>query len=55
MTPIDTVKIFYNAIARGDVPSVLAILHPQLEWTEAEGFPYYDGIGEHRKPFSKIY
>ncbi|MGB8813239.1 MAG: nuclear transport factor 2 family protein [Paracoccaceae bacterium] len=43
MTPIDTVKIFYDAIARGDIPSFIAILHPQLEWTEAEGFPYYGG------------
>ena len=43
MTPLDTVKIFYSAIEHGDVASVLAILHPQLEWTEAEGFPYYGG------------
>lgn len=25
------------------MPSVIAVLHPQLEWTEAEGFPYFSG------------
>lgn len=34
---------FYDAIARGDVAGVLAVLHPDLAWTEAEGSPYYSG------------
>ena len=37
------VKAFYAALAGGDVPGLLALLHPQLAWTEAEGFPYYSG------------
>lgn len=37
------VKSFYTAIARGDVASILALLHAELAWTEAEGFPYYSG------------
>jgi len=37
------VRSFYEALGRGDVPTVLGLLHPQLEWTEAEGFPYYSG------------
>ena len=41
--PIDVVRAFYTAVAQGDVPSVIAVLHPQLEWTEAEGFPYFSG------------
>ena len=43
MTPTDCARRFYNAVARGDVPSVLDSLHPQLRWTEADGFPYFSG------------
>ena len=41
--PVDLVRAFYGAIAAGDVPGVLSVLHPNLAWTEAEGFPYYSG------------
>jgi ketosteroid isomerase-like protein len=41
--PIDTVRGFYAALGRGDVPAVLALLDPEVEWTEAERFPYYSG------------
>ena len=34
---------FYDALDRGDVPTVLSLLDPQVEWTEAERFPYYGG------------
>lgn len=40
---LDLVHAFYAALGRGDVPSLLGLLHPELEWTEAEGFPYYSG------------
>jgi uncharacterized protein len=43
MSPTETVKAFYAALGRGDVPTVLDLLDPNLEWTEAEGFPYYSG------------
>jgi ketosteroid isomerase-like protein len=33
----------YNAFAAGDVPSVVDAMDPQIEWLEAEGFPYADG------------
>jgi hypothetical protein len=42
-TPNETVCRFYDALGRGDVPSVLALLQSKLEWTEAERFPYYSG------------
>lgn len=42
-TPIDLVRAFYAAVGAGDVPGVVGLLHPDLEWTEAEGFPYYSG------------
>lgn len=35
----DRVRDAYQAFARGDVPSILAFLDPQIEWAEAEGFP----------------
>ena len=42
-SPIDIVRAFYEALGRGDVPGVLAMLHDELEWTGAERFPYYSG------------
>jgi ketosteroid isomerase-like protein len=41
--PADTVRRFYDALSRGDVPAVLSLLDAQVEWTEAERFPYYGG------------
>ena len=41
--PIEIVKSFYAALDRGDIPSALATLHNELEWTEAERAPYYTG------------
>ena len=43
-TPLETVKGFYEALARGDVAAVLALLADDVEWTEAERFPYYGGV-----------
>ena len=40
---IQIVKEFYEALRAGDVNRALAVLSPDLEWTEAEGFPYYSG------------
>lgn len=42
-TPLDTVRRFYAALGCGDVPAIFSILDAQVEWTEAERFPYYDG------------
>ena len=35
----DLVGGLYEAFGRGDVPSVVAALDPQIEWIDAEGFP----------------
>lgn len=40
---IAAVRTFYDAVGRGDVAGVVASLHPELEWTEAQRFPYYSG------------
>ena len=37
------VQGMYDAFAAGDVASVLAAMHPEIEWNEAENFPYADG------------
>jgi ketosteroid isomerase-like protein len=40
MSNLDSVRGVYDAFARGDIPAVLGFLSPDVEWTEAEGFPY---------------
>ncbi len=40
MSNIDVIKALYQAFGKGDIPSVLAALDSNIEWTEAEGFPY---------------
>lgn len=42
-TTVDIVRRFYEALANGDVQGVLSLLDTQIEWTEAERFPYYSG------------
>jgi ketosteroid isomerase-like protein len=37
---LDGVRGVYDAFAKGDVPAVLAFLAADIEWTEADGFPY---------------
>lgn len=44
---LDGVRGVYDAFARGDVPGVLAFLASDIEWTEADGFPY---AGTYRGP-----
>lgn len=43
MPPVLIVRSFYDTIAAGDPGKVLSLLHADLSWTEAEGFPYFDG------------
>jgi uncharacterized protein len=40
---LDVVRGFYEALGKGDVPAVVELLSPDIEWTEAERFPYYGG------------
>lgn len=40
MSNLDKIKSVYDAFATGDIPTVLGVLSPDIEWTEAEGFPY---------------
>ncbi len=40
MGNVETLKGGYDAFGRGDVPAVLGIFDPNIEWSEAEGNPY---------------
>lgn len=42
-TNVDVIRGAYAAFAEGDVPAVLAAMAPDVEWNEAENFPYADG------------
>lgn len=43
MTPLETIRSFYGALERGDIAAVVALIGDGLDWTEAEGFPYFGG------------
>ena len=40
---VEIVRSIYAAFANGDVPGILALMAPDMEWNEAENFPYADG------------
>jgi uncharacterized protein len=40
MSDLNKIKAVYDAFAKGDIPDVLEVLSPGINWTEAEGFPY---------------
>lgn len=37
-----TIEDLYAAFGRGDVPAILGLFHPEIEWWEAENFLYAD-------------
>lgn len=40
MSNVQFAKDIYGAFGRGDIPTVLAGFHPEIEWRQAEGHPY---------------
>ena len=42
-SPTDIVRGFYDALGQGDLAGLLSLLDSEVEWTEAERFPYYSG------------
>jgi len=46
MTNVDVVKQAYSNFETGNVPGVLALFDPQIEWRECKGMPFVkdDGI-----------
>ena len=46
MTPDQNVQVIdslYNAFSTGDMPNVLGLMHPKIEWNEAESNSLADG------------
>ena len=39
-TELDLIRGLYDAFARGDVPTVLGMLDPEVRWYESESNPY---------------
>ncbi|HSF24411.1 MAG TPA: nuclear transport factor 2 family protein [Blastocatellia bacterium] len=39
---IDIIRGMYDAFARGDIPAVLGVFDPDIQWYEAENFLYAD-------------
>ncbi len=40
---VEIIQNLYAAFAKGDIPAVLKRFDPEIEWNEAESFPYADG------------
>ena len=52
MAALDLVKRSYEAFARHDLDAVLADMHPEIEWQQAQGLPHggvYHGTAEVRR------
>jgi uncharacterized protein len=43
MDELTAVKRFYDLLTSGDSAAALGLLHPDIEWTEAERTPYFAG------------
>ncbi len=40
---VQTIDSLYNAFSTGDMPTVLGLMHPKIEWNEAESNSLADG------------
>ena len=40
---VDLIRSIYDAFGAGDIPGVVGRMAPDMEWNEAENFPYADG------------
>ncbi|HEV7133277.1 MAG TPA: nuclear transport factor 2 family protein [Gaiellaceae bacterium] len=52
MAEVDIVKRSYVAFAKHDMDAVLADMHPDIEWHQAQGLPHggtYHGLAEVRR------
>ncbi|HUG65417.1 MAG TPA: nuclear transport factor 2 family protein [Gaiellaceae bacterium] len=52
MSSVDLISQSYEAFARGDMAGVLAHMHDEIEWHQAQGLPHggvYHGIDEVRR------
>ena len=52
MSAVEIVRRSYEAFARDDMDAVLADMHPEIEWQQAQGLPHggnYRGVDEVRR------
>ena len=52
MSAVEIVRRSYEAFARDDMDGVLADMHPDIEWHQAQGLPHggtYHGLAEVRR------
>ncbi len=52
MSNVELVRRSYEAFARDDLDAVLADMHPEIEWHQAQGLPhggFYRGLDEVRR------
>ena len=45
MNNLEIIQKGYKLFAEGNVPEVLALFDPKIEWSECNGFPYIKGDG----------
>ena len=45
MTNVEIAKHAYDNFATGNVPAVLALFDPAIEWHQCKSFPYVEGDG----------
>lgn len=51
-SPLEAARRSYEAFARGDLDAVVADMHPEIEWHQAQGLPHggvYRGLAEVRR------
>jgi ketosteroid isomerase-like protein len=52
VSAVDIVRRSYEAFARDDMDGVMADMHPEIEWHQAQGLPHggtYHGLAEVRR------
>lgn len=52
MSAVDATRRSYEAFARGDMDGVVAEMHPEIEWHQAQGLPHgglYRGLEQVRR------
>ena len=52
---VETLKQGYDFFAKGDIPSVLNLFDPKIEWTEAAGFPYAGTFVGHEAVVNNVF
>lgn len=50
MTNVDLLKQGYSYFAKGNVPAVIALFDPAIEWRECKGMPFVKGDGVYIGP-----